>query len=186
MRFGTPSPTRIIRRSENAAVAAAAALGAESLGTIVENSIVLAGLYERLRGQENLSIVSPFTSAALETVGGEAVLVGESGRRLQAGLLVGADGGNSAVRRLANISSAEWEYGQSALVTTVRDATLRAGRTVGGPLAWMSTRDEYGFFQAPTTTSLVRSGAQAVLQSADPCFGVASGEAPVQGEDPCP
>ena len=73
-----------------------------------------------------------------------------------------------------------------ALVTTVRDATLRAGRTVGGPLAWMSTRDGYGFFQAPTTTSLVRSGAQAVLQSADPCFGVASGEAPVQGEDPCP
>ena len=73
-----------------------------------------------------------------------------------------------------------------ALVTTVRDATLRAGRTVGGPLAWMSTRDGYGFFQAPTTTSLIRSGAQAVLQSADPCFGVASGEAPVQGEDPCP
>ena len=73
-----------------------------------------------------------------------------------------------------------------ALVTTVRDATLRAGRTVGGPLAWMSTRDGYGFFQAPTTTSLVRSGAQAKLQSADPCFGVASGEAPVQGEDPCP
>ena len=73
-----------------------------------------------------------------------------------------------------------------ALVTTVREATLRAGRTVGGPLAWMSTRDGYGFFQAPTTTSLIRSGAQAVLQSADPCFGVASGEAPVQGEDPCP
>ena len=73
-----------------------------------------------------------------------------------------------------------------ALVTTVRDTTLEAGRTVGGPLAWMSTRDGYGFFQAPSTTSLVRSGAQAVLQSADPCFGVASGEAPVQGEDPCP
>ncbi len=73
-----------------------------------------------------------------------------------------------------------------ALVTTVKDATLRAGRTVGGPLAWMSTREGYGFFQAPSTTSLVRSGAQAVLQSADPCFGVASGEAPVQGEDPCP
>ena len=73
-----------------------------------------------------------------------------------------------------------------ALVTTVRDTTLEAGRTVGGPLAWMSTRDGYGFFQAPSTTSLIRSGAQAVLQSADPCFGVASGEAPVQGEDPCP
>ena len=73
-----------------------------------------------------------------------------------------------------------------ALVTTVRDATTRAGRTVGGPLAWMSTREGYGFFQAPTTTSLVGAGARAVLQSADPCYGVPSGVAPVEGEDPCP
>ncbi len=73
-----------------------------------------------------------------------------------------------------------------ALVTTVKEATLQAGRTVGGPLAWKSTRDGYGFFQAPSTTSLIRSGSQAVLQAADPCFGVPSGEAPVQGEDPCP
>ena len=28
-----------------------------------------------------------------------------------------------------------------ALVTTIKDATLGAGRTVGGPLAWMSTRE---------------------------------------------
>jgi len=73
-----------------------------------------------------------------------------------------------------------------ALVTRVKDATLGAGRTVGGPLAWLSTRDGYGLFQAPTTTSLVRSGAQAVLQGANPCFGVPSGVAPVEGEDPCP
>ena len=73
-----------------------------------------------------------------------------------------------------------------ALVTRVKDATLGAGLTVGGPLAWMSTRDGYGFFQAPTTTSLIRSGSQAVLQAADPCFGVPSGEAPVEGEDACP
>ena len=101
----------------------AAALGADSLGAIVENSIVLAGIYERLRGQDNLSLVSPFTSAALESGdGGESVLIGESGRRLQACLLVGADGGNSAIRRLANMSSTEWDYGQAALVTTVRTA----------------------------------------------------------------
>ena len=73
-----------------------------------------------------------------------------------------------------------------ALVTLVKDATLDAGLTVGGPLAWRSTRDGYGFFQAPTTTSLIRSGAQAVLQAADVCFGIPSGEAPVEGEDPCP
>ena len=73
-----------------------------------------------------------------------------------------------------------------ALVTTIKDATLDAGRVVGAPLAWMSTREGYRFFQAPTTTSLIRSGAQAVLQAADPCFGVPAGVAPVEGEDPCP
>jgi 2-keto-3-deoxy-L-rhamnonate aldolase RhmA len=73
-----------------------------------------------------------------------------------------------------------------ALVTRVKDATLAAGRTVGGPLAWMSSRDGYRFFQAPTTTSLIRSGAHAVLEAADPCFGVPTGVAPVEGEDPCP
>ena len=73
-----------------------------------------------------------------------------------------------------------------ALVTTIKDATLAAGRTVGGPLAWMSSRQGYRFFQAPTTTSLIRSGAQAVLQAADPCFGVPAGTAPVEGEDSCP
>ena len=73
-----------------------------------------------------------------------------------------------------------------ALVTTIKDATLGAGRTVGGPLAWMSTREGYRFFQAPSTTSLIRSGARAVLQAADPCFGVPAGVAPVEGEDTCP
>ncbi len=98
----------------------AAALGAESLGTIVENSVVLAGLYERLRGQGNLTVVSPFTSAALENDGGGTTLVGDCGRRLRASLLVGADGGNSAVRRLAGMSNRERDYGQEAVVATVK------------------------------------------------------------------
>ena len=73
-----------------------------------------------------------------------------------------------------------------ALVSRVRDATLGAGLALGGPLAWMTTRPQYNFFQAPTTTSLVSSGARGVLEAADPCFGVPSGVAPVEGEDPCP
>lgn len=156
----------------------AAALGAESLGTIVENSIVLAGLYERLRGQENLSIVSPFTSAALETgAGGEAVLVGESGRRLQAGLLVGADGGNSAVRRLAKISSAEWEYGQSALVTTVRTARSH-GFTAWqrfletGPLAFLplAAADENEFRHSSIVWSTQPDELEELVQMPDEQF----------------
>jgi len=73
-----------------------------------------------------------------------------------------------------------------AHVTRVKNATLGAGRGLGGPLAWMTTRPEYNFFQAPSTTSLVSSGARGVLEAADPCYGVASGVSPVEGEDPCP
>ena len=156
----------------------AAALGAESLGTIVENSIVLAELYERLRGQENLSIVLPFTSAALETgAGGEVVLVGESGRRLQAGLLVGADGGNSAVRRLAKISSAEWEYGQSALVTTVRTARsheLTAWQRFleTGPLAFLplAAAEESEFRHSSIVWSTLPDEAEELVQMPDEQF----------------
>lgn len=73
-----------------------------------------------------------------------------------------------------------------AHVTRVKNATLGAGRGLGGPLAWMTTRPEYNFFQAPSTTSLVSSGARGVLEAADPCYGVPSGVSPVEGEDPCP
>ncbi|HSG66647.1 MAG TPA: aldolase/citrate lyase family protein [Gammaproteobacteria bacterium] len=71
------------------------------------------------------------------------------------------------------------------LVTIAKDATLGAGRALGGPLAWMSTRPEYNFFQAPTTTSLLRSGASVVLKAANPCFDVPAGVAPVEGAGPC-
>ena len=73
-----------------------------------------------------------------------------------------------------------------ALVTVIKDETLGAGLTLGGPLAWLSSREGYRFFQAPSSTSLIRTGARVVLDAADPCFGVPAGVAPVEGEDPCP
>jgi len=73
-----------------------------------------------------------------------------------------------------------------ALVTTIKNATLAAGRSLGGPLAWMSTRDGYSFFQGPGATALVRSGARVTLEEVDPCRFLPSGTAPVPGEDPCP
>ncbi len=101
----------------------AAALGVDSLGTIVENSIVLARLYARLRRQENLRVISPFRSTSLNAgSGGGLVLGGDSGAALRTKLLVGADGADSAVRRLAGMSHREWDYGQAAVVTTVRTA----------------------------------------------------------------
>ena len=73
-----------------------------------------------------------------------------------------------------------------ALVTQIKDETLSAGHSLGGPLAWMATREGYTFFQGPSATSLIRSGARVALEAADPCRGLPPGVAPVEGEDPCP
>lgn len=73
-----------------------------------------------------------------------------------------------------------------ALVTRVKDATLAAGLKVGGPMAWLESREGYSFFQGPGTGALIRTGTNVLLESADPCRYLPSGATPVAGEDPCP
>jgi 2-keto-3-deoxy-L-rhamnonate aldolase RhmA len=73
-----------------------------------------------------------------------------------------------------------------ALVSRIKDSTLGAGKFAGGPLAWLSSREGYTFFQGPGATALIRSGSRVSLEGADPCRYLPSGVAPVAGEDPCP
>lgn len=49
-----------------------------------------------------------------------------------------------------------------AMVTRIHDETLKAGRKLGGPLAWRD-RKGFTFFQGPGETALIRSGAQLLL-----------------------
>ena len=72
------------------------------------------------------------------------------------------------------------------LVSRIKTETEKAGKYIGGPSAWMSSREGYNFFQGPGTSSLIRTGVRVTLGADDPCRFVASGTAPVQGEDPCP
>ncbi|MGZ8227557.1 MAG: 2-octaprenyl-6-methoxyphenyl hydroxylase [Methylococcaceae bacterium] len=65
---------------------------------------------------------------------------GNESLNISAKLLVGADGGNSTVRKLLNIAQHTTEYGQTALVTTVKSAlpnhnTAFERFTSSGPLA---------------------------------------------------
>jgi 2-keto-3-deoxy-L-rhamnonate aldolase RhmA len=62
------------------------------------------------------------------------------------------------------------------MVTAIHDATLGAGRKLGGPLAWRD-RAGFSFFQAPTETAFIRSGVRSILQ------GTAPGVAPVEGAE---
>lgn len=72
------------------------------------------------------------------------------------------------------------------LVTRIKTETENAGKYIGGPSAWMTSREGYNFFQGPGTSSLIRTGVRVTLGADDPCRFVPSGTAPVQGEDPCP
>jgi 2-keto-3-deoxy-L-rhamnonate aldolase RhmA len=67
-----------------------------------------------------------------------------------------------------------------ALVTKALGDITKAGRKVGGPLAWKGTRTGYHFFQGPDEAALLRSGARVVLGGAAE-EGTPRGVAPIEG-----
>ena len=69
------------------------------------------------------------------------------------------------------------------LVTQIKDATLEAGRNLGGPAAWKDTREGYSFFQGPSATALIRTGAQTSLGGGPGPNAPAPGVAPIEGEE---
>ena len=76
------------------------------------------------------------------------------------------------LRSFSGSSQGEPEY--EALITTINESTLGAGRVLGGPHAWID-RDGFTFFQGPGTTALIRLGARTSLESA------AARVAPIEG-----
>ena len=66
------------------------------------------------------------------------------------------------------------ENDYEAMVRSIHDATLEAGRKLGGPLAWRG-RPGFTFFQAPTESTYIRLGVQRTLEQAP------TGVAPIEG-----
>ena len=69
-----------------------------------------------------------------------------------------------------------------AMVTRIKDATLAAGKYLGGPSAWKDTREGYTFFQGPSATGLIRTGASQALGGANEP-DLPRGVAPIEGEE---
>ncbi len=92
----------------------AAELGEPDLGHIAENRAVQAELTARAA---SLGVVLLRSELATLEATRDAVRIGlGDGREFRAGLAVGADGAESAVRRLAGVETRGWDYGQRALV----------------------------------------------------------------------
>jgi 2-octaprenylphenol hydroxylase len=115
----------------------AAEAGEPDLGCIVENAALQAAL---LAACVESGIRVLHASLQSLHVDADAVLLGLDSGTLRAELAVGADGANSAARRMLEIPSTQQEYGQRAIVATVRTARPH-GRTAWqrflatGPLA---------------------------------------------------
>jgi 2-octaprenylphenol hydroxylase len=93
----------------------AAEMGEPDLGHIVENRAVQAALLERAMSAGVVLLRAGFASLATS---GDAIRVATTdGREFAAALVIGADGGGSAVRAQAGIKTRGWDYDQCAVVT---------------------------------------------------------------------
>lgn len=123
---------------------AAATTGEPNLGHIVENLRVQWALHESpmLRGVHEVRS----GLAGLELEPDVARVTLEDGRRLTCALVVGADGGQSAVRELTGIGRSGWTYDQSAVVAHLQTerphrATAWQRFLPSGPLAFLPLAD---------------------------------------------
>jgi len=123
----------------------AASLGLPELGYMVENSILQRALWERLQQQE-VSLTAPAKLKTLHSCNGGWQLTLENGDKLNARLVIGADGANSQVRQLAGIGIRGWNYAQSCMLISVRcehdagDCTWQHF-TPAGPRAFLPLSD---------------------------------------------
>lgn len=128
-------------------------VNADSLGHIVENRLIIAALAERVAEAANIHCLEHSPVAHMSYSGGAATLELEGGKRLEADLLIAADGANSRIRQWAGFKTREWDYGQQAIVTTVKMTNshchtawqrfLPQGPLAFLPLAASDTPDRY-------------------------------------------
>ena len=84
----------------------AADIGEPDLGHIVENRVTQLALWERMDDHDQVLRLCPDAPAQLALGGDESCLLTlQSGRRVQAQLVVGAEGASSPVREMAGIRS---------------------------------------------------------------------------------
>ncbi|HEU0225276.1 MAG TPA: FAD-dependent monooxygenase, partial [Steroidobacteraceae bacterium] len=122
----------------------AAELGEPDLGCIAENRAVQAALTASAIAHGVVLLRAGLASIA---PGGEAIRVATAdGREFRAGLVVGADGAESSVRRLAGIGVRAADYGQRAVVAHLRPERSHAHTAYQrfldtGPLALLPLAD---------------------------------------------
>lgn len=156
--------------------------GVEALGYVITARDIEQAVTEQVQ-KTDVSMICPGRLIGL-IAGDEQMLVslkvGEESVNVSAKLIVGADGGDSSVRRLLGIQQTSRDYQQKAIVTTVKPS-LGHGNiaferfTATGPLALLPTRNNC--FSVIWTRSdeqtdqLMAGGDESFIEALQECFG---------------
>ncbi len=120
--------------------------GLDALGWIVEIPAIRHSLWSRLDQHPNAELLCPNQVDSFEARAHGVRVELDNGTRLNAGLLVAADGTRSRLRQAAGIEVDEWHYNQHALIAPVRTEQPNPGIawqrfTEHGPLALLPLPD---------------------------------------------
>lgn len=151
-------------------------LGEPDLGHIVENRVIQLALLDTIQTLENVDLFCPDVLAKFTADDEKCVVTLQTGKMLEAELLVGADGAQSMVRQLAGIALDTHDYGQKGLVCVVRtelphQATAWQRFMPGGPLAFLPLGD--GSSSIVWTLPADRADAMLMLDDAAFCRALA-------------
>ena len=123
-----------------------AQLGEPLLGHIVENRVILKGLYAQLNKLDCVKLITPARVEQLAIDTEQAQVELDDGQRLSAKLLVAADGSRSKIRELVGIETSGWSYGQHGVVAHI--STSKSHQETAwqrfmpdGPLAFLPLSD---------------------------------------------
>lgn len=122
--------------------------GIPALGYVLANRTLGHALWRELESAQGFTLLCPATVEGVDADDNEVrVRVGgEQPQELRARLLVAADGAQSTVRKALGIAAKDWDYGQTAVITTVatsrfHDYTAYERFTPTGPLAVLPLSD---------------------------------------------
>lgn len=96
--------------------------GHDALGYVVETRSMGQVFADSLERYDNIRLICPAELEALQCNNDAALAtIHYNGKleQLRSRLIIGADGGDSTVRRLCGISTRVWDYGQSAIIANI-------------------------------------------------------------------
>ncbi|MCS6207998.1 FAD-dependent monooxygenase [Shewanella baltica] len=94
-------------------------IGASHLGHIVENRLIQLALWQQMAQLAGITLYCPDKVAAFARDSDGVSVRLQSNSKLNAKLLVGADGAHSQVRQWAGIGISGWDYAQSAMLINI-------------------------------------------------------------------